>query len=207
MTTVSENEEITMVQPADWGPGPRQGDWTYEMYAALPDNGHRYEIVQGVLMMAPAPEPAHQGVIQQINHYLYERIFLTDRGLVFTRPLDVVFSAQQVTLPDVLVLLAEHLERLKEKYIEGPSDLAVEVISPRSITYDRLVKYNLYEQAGVPEYWLVNVKAQNIEVFVLEMGNYHSLGKFWGEQPLRSRLAPEPVVLTAWFFKWAGKLR
>jgi hypothetical protein len=64
MTTVSENEEITMVQSADWEPGPRQGDWTYEMYAALPDNGHRYEIVQGVLMMAPAPESVRQGVIQ-----------------------------------------------------------------------------------------------------------------------------------------------
>jgi Uma2 family endonuclease len=51
---------------------------------------------------------------------------------VFTGPLDVVFSAQQVTQPDVLVLLTGHLERLKEKYIEGPPDLAVEVISPRS---------------------------------------------------------------------------
>jgi Uma2 family endonuclease len=196
-----------MTTPADWVPGPRQGDWTYEMYAALPDDGHLYEVVQGVLMVSPAPESAHQGIIARINQYLCEQFFSTERGLVLTGPMDVVLSAQRVVQPDVLVLLAEHLDRLQEKCIIGPPDLAVEVISPSSVTYDRLVKHNLYEQEGVPEYWLANVKEQNIEVFVLEGEKYRSLGAFRGEQVLQSRLVTGVKVPVAQFFKWTGRMR
>lgn len=207
MTMISDEKETRMVVPADWVPGPRQGEWTYEMYSALPDNGHRYEIVQGVLMMSPAPETAHQGVIAEISAYLREQIFLKRRGLVLTGPTDVVLSSQKVVEPDVLVLLEDHLDRLTEKCIEGPPDLVVEVISPTGVTYDRLVKYNLYEQAGVPEYWLVNPKKQSIEVFVLEAGKYRSLGEFSNEQIVQSRLIPNETAPAAQFFNWTGKLR
>src|SRR5579883_1536798 len=55
MEMTGDKRDRDMVIPADWVPGPRQGRWTYEMYAALPEDGHRYEVVQGVLMMSPAP--------------------------------------------------------------------------------------------------------------------------------------------------------
>ena len=206
--TMFDNEhKIDIVMPADWIPGPRQGDWTYDMYAALPADGHHYEIVQGVLMVSPAPDTAHQGVIEEINAYLRERIFLTDRGLVLTSPVDVVFSSQKTVQPDILLLLAEHIDRLQERYIAGPPDLAVEVISPGSVTFDRLVKYSLYEQEGVPEYWLVNRPEQTVEVFVLETGKYYLLGAFRGEQALQSRIVPGPAVPVSQFFKWTGRLR
>lgn len=205
MALMSNERAITTVTPADWVPGPRQGFWTYETYAAVPD-GHHYEVVQGVLMMSPAPEPAHQGVIGLIYRYLSDRIFSTRRGLVFTGPLDVVFSAQMTVQPDVLVLLTEHLDRLQKKRIMGAPDLAVEVISPGSVTYDRLVKYSIYERAGIPEYWLVNPEEQTIEIFVLEEGTYRSLGVFQGEQTLPSRIVPEIVVPVAQFFDWTGGL-
>ncbi len=57
MTTT---ERLSVATPADWVPGPEQGFWTYDDYAALPDDGQRYEIVNGVLVMAPAPTPEHQ---------------------------------------------------------------------------------------------------------------------------------------------------
>ena len=157
-------------------------------------------------MMSPAPEIAHQGIIEQINHYLYERIFLTNRGLVLTSPVDVMLSSQKVVQPDILVLLENHLDRLKEKYVEGAPDLVVEVISPSSITYDRLVKHNLYEQEGIPEYWLVNPLEQSIEAFVLEMSKYRSLGTFRNEQIVQSRLVPNETVSAAQFFTWIRKL-
>ena len=194
-----------MVMPADWVPGPRQGEWTYEMYAALPDDGHLYEVVQGVLMMSPDPEIAHQGIIQRISRYLDEQIFSTNRGLVFTGPADVVLASQKVVQPDVLILLENHLDRLKEKRIEGAPDLVVEVISPASLTYDRLVKHNLYEQGGIPEYWLVNPKEQSIEVFVLEMDRYRSLGSFRNEQIVQSRLIPNETIPAVHFFNWTGR--
>jgi Uma2 family endonuclease len=159
------------------------------MYAALPDDGKRYEVVQGVLMMSPAPESAHQGIIQRISNYLDGRIFVPRLGLVFTSPIDVVLSSRTTVQPDVLVVLKEHVNRVQPKRIHGAPDLAVEVISPSSATYDRLVKYSVYEQAGVPEYWLVNAREQTIEVFVLEEGQYRSLGAFQGISPCNQGLS------------------
>lgn len=198
---------IDMVIPADWVPGPRQGNWTYEIYAALPEDGQRYEVVQGVLMMSPSPEMAHQGVVGLICNYLSSQIFSTSRGLVFTGPADVVLAPKQVVQPDVLVLLASHLDRLQDKCIIGPPDLVVEIISPSSFTYDRVVKHNLYEQAGIPEYWLVNIQEQGIEVFVLEEGEYRSLGAFREKQEVQSRLLSRGNVQAAQLFRWTGHLR
>lgn len=200
------NKDVTLVTPADWVPGSRQGAWTYEAYAALPDDGCRYEIVQGVLMMTPAPETAHQGIIGEISSFLRSQIFDTKRGLVLTSPVDVVFSEDTQTQPDVLVLLKEHLDRLQKQRILGAPDLVVEVISPSSVTYDRLVKHNIYEQAGVPEYWLVKPSTQSIEVFVLETSKYRSLGTFKGEECLLSHLMPDITVTVGQFFDWTRGL-
>ncbi len=204
--TAQEQERVIPVMPADWVPGPHQGGWTYEMYAALPDDGRRYEVVQGVLMMSPAPEVSHQGIIQRISRYLDERIFTPHLGLVLTGPTDVKLAIDTVVQPDVLVLLKEHLARIQEKHIAGNPDLAVEVISPGSATYDRLVKYHVYEQAGVPEYWLVNSKKQTVEVFVLEGSQYRSPGALHGEQLLQSKVIPEPAIPVGQFFDWTGGL-
>ena len=200
------SKDPTVVTPADWVPGPRQGFWTYEAYAALPEDGRRYEIVQGVLMMTPAPEPVHQGIMGEIYDFLRSQIFNTKRGLVLTAPIDVVFSEGMNTQPDVLVLLKEHLDRLQEKRILGVPDLVVEIISPSSATYDRLVKHTIYEQAGVPEYWLVKPRSQSIEVFALETGKYRSLGIFKGEKCLISRIVPDITVPTSQFFDWTRGL-
>jgi Uma2 family endonuclease len=69
------------------------------------------------------------------------------------------------------------------------------------------VKHDLYEKAGVPEYWLVNIQEQSIEVFVLETGEYRSLGAFREKQELQSRLIPHASVPAAQLFRWTGQLR
>ncbi len=61
-------EELTVVTPADWVPGPPQGSWTYEDYAALSQDGQRYEIVNGVLVTAPSPTPVHQDTVGIYAH-------------------------------------------------------------------------------------------------------------------------------------------
>jgi len=196
----NELDEPNTVTPADWVPGPRQGDWTYEAYAALTDDGKCYEIVQGVLVMSPAPSLPHQDVVDEIFAYLREQIKLKRLGRVFTAPVDVVLSEQNVCQPDVVVVLRGHLTRAEEKRIVGIPDLAVEVISPGSKLYDRVNKHMIYEQAGVPEYWLVNVDNQTVELFVLEGSKYRSLGEFAGERALPSRIVPQLTVPVARFF-------
>jgi hypothetical protein len=67
MAVVQRSNELTTTMPANWVPGPPQGSWTYDAYAALPDDGKRYEIAQGVLIMIPAPETGHQRISKKIS--------------------------------------------------------------------------------------------------------------------------------------------
>ncbi len=201
MAIVDTNlNKLDTVTPADWVRGPQQGDWTYDAYAALTEDGECYEIVQGVLVMSPSPEDIHQDVTGEIFAYLREQIKLKRLGRVLIAPFDVVLSPQNVFQPDVLVVLNEHLERVQRKGVMGAPDLVVEVISPSSKLYDRVNKHTAYEQAGIPEYWLVRPLEQSIELFVLEGGKYHSLGIFKGEQTVPSRIVPQMTTPVAHFF-------
>jgi Uma2 family endonuclease len=197
MTTV---ERPSMVLPADWVPGPEQGSWTYDDYAELPDDGNRYEIVDGVLIMTPAPTPEHQDIVGMIYYYLVTYVKLAGFGRVFPGPIDVELGPKQVFQPDVVVLLNAHLDRIASKKINGAPDLMVEIASPSTAVYDRLTKYEKYAQAGIPEYWIVKPVARTVEVLVLEHGEYRSLGIFSGRQTLPSRVVSGLPVEVEQFF-------
>jgi len=197
---ITTKEELSMVTPADWVPGPPQGSWTYEDYAALPDDGLRYEIVNGVLVMAPAPTPEHQDIVGEIYVALRTYVKLAGLGRVFMGPLDVQLSPENTFQPDLVVLLNAHLERVTEKKISGAPDLAVEIASPSTAAYDRLTKYQTYAQAGIPEYWIVKPTRRTVEVLVLENGEYRSLGVFSEQATLPSQVIPGLPVRVEQFF-------
>ena len=138
MTTV---ERPSVVLPADWVPGPAQGSWTYDDYAALPDDGQRYEIVNGVLVIAPAPTPEHQDIVLEIAAHLRTHIKLAGLGRVFPSPIDVELGPKNVFQPDVVVVLNAHLNRVAAKKIIGAPDLVVEVISSGGEVMDRIAKH------------------------------------------------------------------
>src|SRR2546421_750316 len=179
---LTTKEELSFVTPADWVPGPAQGSWTYDEYAALPDDGHHYEIVNGVLVMAPAPSPEHQSIAVRIAYYLFPHIDLAGIGRLFTAPIDVDLGSKNVFQPDVVVVLNAHLERGAEKKIIGALDLAVEVASPSTAAYDRLMNYDISARSGLAEYRIVKPTSRTIEVLVLENREYRSLGIFSGQQ-------------------------
>ena len=197
---ITTKEELSMVTPADWVPGPPQGSWTYEDYAALPDDGLRYEIVNGVLVMAPAPTPEHQDIVGEIYVALRAYVKLAGLGRVFMGPLDVQLSPENTFQPDLVVLLNAHLERVTEKKISGAPDLAVEIASPSTAAYDRLTKYEKYAQAGITEYWIVKPTRRTVEVLVLENGEYRSLGVFSEQATLPSQVIPGLPVRVEQFF-------
>lgn len=194
-------KELTSVTMADWVPGPRQGEWTYDAYAARTDDGECYEIVQGVLVMSPAPRFKHQKCVIALSSYLYQIITERELGEVIAGPFDVILSEQDVFQPDLLVVLSEHLDRLHEEGVRGAPDLVIETISPSSKLYDRVIKHTVYEHAGIPEYWLMHPQEQTIELFVLENGKYRSLGVFSGEHILPSRIVPQMDRPVARFFR------
>jgi Uma2 family endonuclease len=197
---ITSKEELSIVIPADWVPGPPQGSWTYEAYATLPDDGHRYEIVNGVLVMAPAPSPEHQSIAVRIAYYLFPHIDLMGIGRLFTAPIDVELGPKNVYQPDLVIVLNPHLERVAEKKIIGAPDLVVEVASPSTAAYDRLTKYDVYARAGVTEYWIVKPTTCTVEVLVLEDREYRSLGVFRGQQTLPSRVVSGLPVRVEQFF-------
>src|SRR5215469_6178084 len=96
---------LPVVVPADWVSGPPQGQWTYDDYAAIPDDGRRYEVVKGVLYMCPAPNLGHRGVAGEIFVYLHRFVQTRGLGRVFIAPADVELSPGDIVQPDVFVVL------------------------------------------------------------------------------------------------------
>jgi Uma2 family endonuclease len=187
MTTT---ERFSIPVLADLVAGPEQGHWTYADYAALPDDGRHYEVMDGVLLMSPSPSPAHQSVVNWIAFYLTQYVLLTDLGRVFSAPLDVELAPNKVVQPDVLVLLNKNLNKVTASRIVGAPDLVVEVRSPGTAAYDRLNKLGVYAQEGVQEYWMVNPDMQTIEILVLQNGIYVSRGVLRGKNGVSSQVVP-----------------
>ncbi len=200
MTTI---ERLSVVVSADWVPGPQQGQWTYADYTAIPEDGHRYEIVNGVLYMAPSPSLGHQGIAGEIFAYLRNFVQMTGSGRVFIAPADVELSYRNVVQPDVFVVLNEHLDRIAGSRLIGAPDLVVEIASPSTARHDLREKQDAYAHAGVPEYWIVTPGEQVVEVLVLEGGLYSSLGVFAGRAMLPSRIVPDMPVRVEQFFAFS----
>ena len=120
---------------------PPQGKWTYDDYTRLPNNGMRYEVIEGELYMSPAPNPQHQRVIVALLRHLLEYLQQQPIGEVLISPIDVILSNNLAApvQPDLLFIAKDRLDIVKEKSIEGVPDLIVEVLSPGNPAHDRQI--------------------------------------------------------------------
>jgi Uma2 family endonuclease len=184
-------ERYMTITPANWILGPGQGNWTYNSYAALPEDGHRYEIVDGVLLdMTPAPGIPHQNAAQWLFRYLAACIIDTNLGKVFMAPIDVELLPGTVFQPDIVVILNDGLHKISASHIVGAPDLIIEVASPRTAKYDQTTKREAYALADVTEYWLVDPATHTIEVLFLEDVIYISRGIFKKHDKIVSQVVP-----------------
>ncbi|HID62174.1 MAG TPA: Uma2 family endonuclease [Anaerolineae bacterium] len=188
---MSENRMGTVIQTAPQARPrpPEQGQWTYEDWLRLPDDGFRYEVLNGVLYMTPPPRIRHQFTPENLSRRLGD--FVTERklGLTLFAPCGIRLPGQPVPVQtDILFVRAERRDIISEEYVEGAPDLVVEVLSPSNWLYDRTEKFRAYQEAGVPEYWIVDYRARTIEVFVLGEGTYALLGKFSPGEVARSKV-------------------
>jgi Uma2 family endonuclease len=141
---------------------PVQGEWTYEDYLALPDDGRRYEIIEGVLYVTHAPDIGHQFTVVEIVRQMSNFVLEHKLGRVLTAPFEIHLSeTTRPVQPDVFFIKAENWPTAGAKFFEGAPDLIVEVLSPSSIRTDQYIKFSAYEQAGVSEYWLANPKTRS----------------------------------------------
>ena len=162
--------------------------WTYDDLREMPETMERYEIIDGVLYMSPSAHVLrHQRVVSRLNRLLGNWVEEHDLGEVFVAPADVVISPVKVVQPDLFFIAKDRLH-IVDAYVDGAPDLAVEVISPSSVDYDRKTKFDLYQEMDVREYWLVDPEDQSVEVFVLRDGRYEQLGRFTPGEQVRSAL-------------------
>jgi Uma2 family endonuclease len=177
----------TPVLPPQLENQPLQGHWTYEDYLNLPDDGRRYEIIDGVLYVTNAPNRDHQYTVVRLIYQLLQ--FVESRGLgeILTAPFEVHLSERSRPVqPDVLFIRAERWPTVGANFFEGAPDLVVEVLSPGSRRTDLFIKSNAYEQAGVSEYWIVSPTGRSVQVWSLAEGEYALVGEFMGDEPIRS---------------------
>ncbi len=149
---------------------PAQGDWTYEDYLRLPDDGNRYEVIRGNLYVTAAPYPLHQ--------YVQSRLSLRVGGFVDERKLGVLLGApMDVRLPqrigdpvqpDLVFLRNGNQPRWEiDRSFDGVPDLAIEILSKRTAQRDRKIKKEAYCEAGIREYWIVDPWLRTVEIYIL----------------------------------------
>ncbi len=180
---------------------PMQGQWTYSHYLDLPDDGRRYEIIEGVLYLTNAPSFAHQFAVTMIIRKMGNFVEKEKLGLVLTAPFEVHLSENtRPVQPDVIFIRAENLPHIDSQFFEGPPDLIVEVISPSSIRTDRHIKFDVYEQNGVAEYWIVNPKTRSVELYTLSSGEYALVGEYTGDELIKSKHLAGLEIITSTLF-------
>ena len=150
----------------------------------MPDDGHRYELLDGVLIVSPRPSWAHQHVAGELLFLLKQRC---PRELRVVPEPAVALNAQTEFDPDIVVIERARLDKTKAK-LPVPPLLAVELRSPSTATIDLGKKKLAYARFGVPSYWIVVPDAEQPElvVFELEAGRYAQAGHVTGDEPFRA---------------------
>lgn len=144
-----------------------------EEFWSLPESVLPTEYVNGEIIMAPTPTVPHQAALGRIFIALYAFVEKNALGTVFPAPLDVVLPTGEVVQPDIFFLNTKQMARVSAaKRVEEVPPLLVEILSPSSVRHDTIRKRELYEQNGVREYWIVDVKERIISQLVLRRKRY-----------------------------------
>lgn len=158
----------------------REGGFTIDDLEQMPEDGRCYELVDGVLLVSPAPRWEHQWAAQMLGHVL---MAARPSGLaVFGLPLDVRRGRRTSLQPDVLVVRRADLVD-GQPYLAVPL-LAVEVLSPTSVDIDLGLKRWTYARLGVPSYWVVDADEPSVTAFALHAERYDEIARAVGGDPL-----------------------
>ena len=155
----------------------RKTKLTYEDYLQFPEDGRRHEIIDGDHHVSAAPSVYHQRVLGRLLVQLYRLIDESGAGYVLPAPVDTVLSRTDVVQPDIVVTLDRDEALLRRERIDAAPDLVVEVLSPSTAYRDRGLKLDLYQKAGVSEYWIVDPERRIVQQYVLTAGEFRITGE------------------------------
>ena len=141
--------------------------FTVDDLEAMPDDGRRYELIGGAIVMTPAPEPVHQRVVLGLVRRIEDAC--PPGHEAFVSPIDFDLPGGQRVEPDLIVVPDASVG---DKRLSGPALLVVEIVSPGSVTNDQVTKRQVYAEAGVPAYWIVDPRRGHILALRLVEGVY-----------------------------------
>ncbi|MFQ5690371.1 MAG: Uma2 family endonuclease [Gemmatimonadota bacterium] len=157
---------------------------TWQDVQQLPDDGNRYEAIEGELYVTAAPSFRHQRIAIKLARSLAKILEDPGYGLIVTAPVGVEFPvAAEGVQPDLVFVSKARRGIVAEDWIRGAPDLAVEILSPTTAARDRGVKLKLYERQGVGQYWIVDPEAEAVEVWRFEGEPRHE--RFVDRLPVR----------------------
>lgn len=143
-------------------------DWTVEDYLLLGEIKTPCQLINGELIMSPAPKPNHQKVSRRLFKLIDQAT--AGKGELFYAPIDLYIDNKNVFQPDLVYLSSTNTASLTERGIEGPVDLVIEIISPSNSYTDRNQKKKKYLEFGVTEYWIVDPANETIEIYTPATG-------------------------------------
>lgn len=158
-----EHLPFTSAEPSVMGMPAAAHRWTANDVRALPDDGNRYELVSGELVVTPSPRGLHQVGVWTLAKYIGAWLDQSRAGRLLGAPADVSLGEDEVLQPDLFVYETASGRQLREWTDISALLLVIEVLSPSSARYDRQLKRRRYQRARVPEYWIVDLDARLIE--------------------------------------------
>lgn len=177
-----------MDKKKEWEAAIREKRVTYDIYAELPEDGQRYEVLDGALELMSGPSLVHQMLGAKLT-YLTTQSCGSDY-FILTAPLDVILSPRNVTQPDVIFIHRSRTGIMTMRGIEGAPDLVVEVLSPGSRQRDKVRKLDIYGKHGVQEYWILDPDARTLERYEQEGDRLTLTELFEGEDRVVSDKLP-----------------
>ncbi|SRR5581483_7336823 len=155
-----------------------------------PDDGKRYEVIDGELYVTPPPVWKHQNGLANLFSILTAFIRAHDLGKIVPAPVGVVLDEHNGVQPDIVYISRERLGIISERGVEGAPDLVVEVLSPSTRARDKGVKMRRYAAAGISHYWLLDPRNDSLEAYRLGKQGYERVGRFGPGSVFRPALFP-----------------
>ena len=181
-------------------PPPQRREMTYDEFLAWAGEDTLAEWVDGEVVMCSPASKQHQRISDFLISVMKAFVEQQGLGMVLSAPFQMKLT-RSGREPDLLFVSQEHLARLGETYLDGPADLVVEIISPESVGRDRGTKFYEYEEAGIPEYWLIDPLREQAEFYCLDEQGHYSLVSPDAEGIHRSETLPGFWLRVDWLWQ------
>jgi Uma2 family endonuclease len=185
---------------------PPPGRMTYEEFLEWADEDTWAEWVDGLVILMPVTVAERHAAILWFLSWLFAHAARFGAlGSAYSEPFQMrLRGLRRGRSPDIFFVLPEHRDRMRRHYLDGPADIVVEIVSPESVHRDRIEKLAEYEQAGVPEYWLLDADVGGAEIRVLGADGRYQLVFNGSSGEYRSAVLPSLRLRVEWLWQEPG---